>query len=106
MKFLIDRPAFVAGEYLSASVQDPIVKEFPANASLDHISRSWKPLDEEAIAALEKLGVRKPRLALEPENRPGAAPVSTMAEAQLARRPQVPAGPAADSSVKADGAES
>lgn len=59
MRFLIDRPAFINDTYIEARVQDPKIIELKADVSLDHVSRQWKPLDKEAVAAIAKLGKKK-----------------------------------------------
>lgn len=65
MKFLIDRPAFVNDTYIEARVQEPKIVEFRSDVGLDHISRGWKPLDQEAVEALAKLGRKKEVVKLE-----------------------------------------
>ncbi len=58
MKFLITSPAYVLGQYIPASPQNPIAKSFPNDLDVNHISRRWKPMDKPAVAALAKLGVK------------------------------------------------
>lgn len=55
MRFEINSPAFVSGEYISASIREPVVREFPADIELDNIAPRWKPLDDEAVDALARL---------------------------------------------------
>lgn len=92
MKFLITAPAYVLGQFIPASAQNPITKSFPNDTDTNHISRTWKPLDKAAVAALAKLGVKsevvdedEAKEALIPAGEPGkvgkAAP-ETLAAAQ------------------------
>ena len=58
MKFISTRPSFVDGKYIIADVRNPAVIDLPDGAPLDHISRTWKPVDKKAQAALAKVGVK------------------------------------------------
>lgn len=81
MKFIITRSAFVDGKYYVADARNPLVIELPDNAAPDHISRTWKPADKKAQAALAKLGVK--------------ASVATVdAVAEQAEAPAAPGAPA------------
>ena len=60
MKFTTTNASFILGQYVPASPQQPAVIELPDDVKTDHISRSWKPLDEKAVAALKSLGVKFP----------------------------------------------
>lgn len=54
-KYFLDRPCFTEGRYISASLAEPAVVTF-ADSVVP--SRTWKPMDKAAQAALLKLGVK------------------------------------------------
>ncbi len=64
MKFRIISPCLVGPQtpdrYIDASFNNPVIHEIPDDTPLDHVSRTWEPLDAAAQAALRKLGVEKP----------------------------------------------
>jgi hypothetical protein len=56
-KFLLEANAFVDGEFIAASVAQPVIRTVPDDTPQDHISASWKALD---AAALKLLKVQMP----------------------------------------------
>lgn len=59
MRFLATANAFIAGQFIAASVQEPKIITLPDDAPTDHISVSWAPLDAKAKKALKDQGVDK-----------------------------------------------
>ena len=56
MKFIAKAPAFILGQYIVASPQQPAVIELPNDVKPDHVSSAWDPADDAAVAYLKKQG--------------------------------------------------
>lgn len=76
-KYFIDRPCFVEGRYIGATLAEPTVQTFPDSVAP---SRTWKPLDKAAQAQLLKLGVKAEIHKIVVEDEPVKDESATMAD--------------------------
>ena len=101
MKFAVTSPAFILGQYIVASPQQPAVIELPEDIKVDHVAFSWQPIDKKAYAFLKAAGadVKKFHDAFEGKDAPGtldapdgAQPVKVTADEDDIQVTKVPTG--------------